>query len=92
MNPLLLKKPHITEKSVDLGSVGKYIFLVDKKASAPEIKKIIEKIYSVKVVKYNVVNLPGKKKRYGYKYSKNEGRKKVIVTLKEGQKIDTLPE
>ncbi|MDD4762176.1 MAG: 50S ribosomal protein L23 [Candidatus Pacebacteria bacterium] len=92
MNPLLLKKPYITEKSVDLGSSGKYIFLIDKNSSSSELKKIIEKLYSVNVVKTNIVNLPGKKKRFGSKFSKQEGKKKIIVTLKKGQKINTLPE
>ena len=91
MNHLLLKKPHITEKAVALSHINKYVFLINKDFSAAEAKKIIEKVYSVNVVKYNVISIPGKKKRLGGKFSQSGKTKKIIVTLKDGQRIDTIP-
>jgi len=92
MNPLLIKSPHITEKTVDISKYDKYVFVVDKNANSSEIKKAVEKIYSVNVVKVNIVNLPKKQKRFGNKFSAKGGVKKIIVTLKKGQKIDILPQ
>ena len=92
MNKFLVKKPLITEKSVLLGKTGKYMFLVDSAASAPEVKKVIEANYNVKVVKTNVINVKPKEKRLGRSIGMKPGYKKVIVTLKEGQKLDILPE
>ncbi len=92
MNKLLVKKILITEKSTDLGRQGKYVFLVEKNCTASEAKKIVEKQYSVKVVGTNVINVKDKPKRIGYTMGKKSGYKKIIMTLKEGQKLDILPQ
>lgn len=91
-NKFLIKNPVVTEKAVRLGGEGKYIFLVDKKASAPEVKKAVEANYKVKVAKTNVINIPGKQTRLGQRLSQKSGYKKVIVTLQKGQKLDILPQ
>jgi len=85
----LIKKPWITEKSTDLTAAGKYVFVVKKGASKPEVKKAIHALYKVDVVAVNVVNRPPKSKRSGAgKKGTQEGYRKAIVTLKKGQKID----
>jgi large subunit ribosomal protein L23 len=86
----LIKKPHITEKATDLGSQNKYVFEVDKNANKNEIKKEIERIYKVNVVKVNILKIPSKPKRFGNIVSKKDKYKKAIVTLKEGQKIELV--
>jgi large subunit ribosomal protein L23 len=80
-NSLLIKKPWISEKSTDLSSLRKYVFLVLPEANSHEIKQIVEKMYSVHVVKTNIVNI----KKGG------KDMKKVIVTLKKGEVIDIVP-
>ena len=88
-NPFLIKKPWVTEKSTDLNAIGKYVFVVEKSATKPEIKKTIKEMYKVDVVFVNVVNRPPKQKRFGgRKQGAQKGYRKAIVTLKEGQKID----
>ncbi len=87
----MIKNPVISEKSTAMSPDRKYVFLVDKKANAPEIKKLIKNIYKVDVVSTNVINIPPKPKRYGRNFSMKAGYKKIIVTLKEGQKMDILP-
>jgi large subunit ribosomal protein L23 len=85
----LIKKPWVTEKSTMLGERGKYVFIVQKRATKPEIKKAIKDIYKVDAVAVNVVNRPPKQKRFGaVMKGSQEGYRKAIVTLKAGQKID----
>jgi len=62
----IIKYPLTTEKNVKImQSENKLVFIVHRKAKKPEIKKAIEKIYKVKVVKVNTTILPsGKKKAY----------------------------
>ncbi len=85
----IVKQPWVTERSTSLGTMGKYVFVVKKGASKPEIKKAIKAIYKVDVADVNVVNRPPKRKRFGGGLKgTQEGYRKAIVTLKEGQKID----
>ncbi len=61
----IIKNPLMTEKAVRLmDSENKLIFVVDKKAKKPEIKKAIEEIFKVKVLKVNTLITKGKKKAY----------------------------
>ena len=67
----------------------KYVFIVAKNATKPEVKKAIKDIYKVDVAEVNIVNRPAKRKRFaGRIQGAQEGLRKAIVTLKEGQKID----
>jgi large subunit ribosomal protein L23 len=88
-NPFVIKKPWITEKSTDLTAVGKYVFMVSHDATKPEIKKAIHALYKVDAVQVNVVNRHPKSKRFGGTMKgTQEGYRKAIITLKDGQKID----
>jgi len=84
----IIKRPHITERSGDLNLIGKYVFMVKTGATKPEIKKAVHEIYKVDVADVNVVNRPGKTKRFRGVKGKQDGYRKAIVTLKTGQKID----
>ncbi len=88
----VIKGPIITEKCAMLGTdkQSKVAFWVDLKASKPEIKRAIEKLFSVKVDSINTFRLPGKLKRMGRHSGKTSTRKKAYVTLKEGQSIEGL--
>ena len=80
--------PIVTEKSTNLSSQNKVTFKVPNKANKNNLKKSIEKIFKVKVVKVNTVNLKGKMKLVRNKKAFKSGYKKAIVTLKKGQSID----
>tara|TARA_B100001123_G_C14961413_1_gene887838 strand:- start:438 stop:731 length:294 start_codon:yes stop_codon:yes gene_type:complete len=80
--------PNITEKSTSLSEFNKVVFKVHKGANKNAIKKSIEKIFKVNVVKINTINLKGKTKIVRNKKSFKSGYKKAIVTLKKGQSID----
>jgi len=80
--------PNITEKSTSMSEFNKVVFRVHNGASKNSIKKSIEKIFKVNVIKINTVNLRGKTKLVKGKKSSRPGYKKAIVTLKKGQSID----
>ena len=78
--------PVVTEKSNDELQQGKYTFEVNRKATKIEIANAVEKLFEVKVLKVNTMNVNGKKKRVGYHQGKTSDWKKAIVT------IDTNPQ
>ena len=80
--------PRITEKATSLSEYNKIVFKVHKGANKKTIKKSIEKIFKVNVIKINTINLKGKTKLVRGKKSYKPGYKKAIVTLKKGQTID----
>ena len=80
--------PTITEKATSLSEFNKIVFKVHKGASKNSIKKSIEKIFKVDVIKINTINLRGKTKLVKGKKTSRPGYKKAIVTLKKGQSID----
>ncbi len=80
--------PIITEKATILSEQNKTVFKVHKNANKKIIKKNIEKLFKVKVIKVNIINKKTKIKLRQGKVSKKTGYKKAIVTLKKGQTID----
>ena len=80
--------PNVTEKSTSLSDFNKVVFKVNKKANKQSIKKTIEKIFKVNVIKINTINIKGKNKLVRNKKSYKPGYKKAIITLKKGQSID----
>ena len=80
--------PNITEKSTSMSEFNKVVFKVDKNANKKSIKKSVEKIFKVKVVKINTVNIREKIKMVRNKKAYKSGYKKAIVTLKKGQSIE----
>ena len=80
--------PNITEKSTSLSEFNKVVFKVDRDANKKSIKKSIEKIFKVNVIKINTINIKGKTKLVRNRKSYKTGYKKAIVTLKKGQSID----
>ena len=81
-------RPIITEKATILSEQNKTVFKVHKSANKKNIKKYIEKLFKVNVIKVNIINLKTKIKLKQGRLSKKSGYKKAIVTLKKGQSID----
>ena len=80
--------PNVTEKSTYLSECNKVVFKVHKGASKDSIKRSVEKLFKVNVVKVNTINLKGKTKFVRGKKTIKSGYKKAIITLKKGQSID----
>ena len=85
----IIKKPLTTEKSTNLQQYNQYSFVVSKDSNSSEIKFAIEKIFKVKVSKINTSILRGKSKTFKGTFGFRNDIKKAIVTLIEGNTIDS---
>ena len=83
-----IRHPIITEKATILSDQNKTVFKVHEKANKKIIKKNVEKLFKVNVIKVNIINQKTKLKMKQGKKSFKTGYKKAIVTLKKGQSID----
>ena len=83
-----IKSPIITEKATILSEQNKTVFKVHEKANKKTIKKNIEKLFKVNVIKVNIINRKSKLKMRQGRKSFKSGYKKAIITLKKGQSID----
>ena len=78
----VIKKPVITEKSMNAMAEKKYTFLVHPEANKSQIKEAVEKMFEgTKVKSVNTMNLDGKTKRRGMTFGKTAKTKKAIVQL-----------
>ncbi len=85
----ILQKPITTEKSTNLQQFNQYSFVVSKESNTHEIKYAIETLFKVKVLKINTSIIRGKMKSFKGTYGFRKDIKKAIVTLKEGNTIDS---
>lgn len=85
----VLRMPHVTEKTATVAALNnQYVFRVATDANKLEIKKAVEKLFSVKVDAVNTLLVKGKSRRFGRFVGQRSDWKKAYVTLAEGQKID----
>lgn len=85
----VLLKPILTEKSNTLRQFHQvYTFFVHNQATKQDIRKAVESMWEVKVVKVNTSILRGKVKRNRHGITKRPNRKKAMVTLEQGHVID----
>ncbi len=88
--PRILKRPHVSEKTTRLAEKNRYVFEVYPKANKTEIKKAIEDVYGVDVLKVNIIKIPRKGRGFGRTEGFKSGYKKAIVRIKESQKIEII--
>ena len=91
MNPYIIIKPIITEKSLRLANEeNTFAFEVQMTANKNQIKETIQKLFTVNVVKIRTIVKYKELKRTGKKrmVTRAGKRKKALVTLKAGQSID----
>lgn len=84
----VLIKPLITEKASALAILNKYCFEVAKDTNKIEVKKAIKSLYGMEPIDVNIINMRGKRVRYGRVTGKKKNWKKAIVSLKQGDKIE----
>ena len=83
----IIRRPLITERSMDMIADRKYAFEVAKDATKPEIAKAVEAMFEgTKVAAVNTINMKAKPKRMRYLEGKTSSWKKAIVTLTEDSK------
>ncbi len=81
-------RPHVTEKSGVLSSMGVYTFVVTKDSNKAMISRSVTSLYKVVPEKVAIVNLPDKKTFIRGRMGSVTGIRKALVTLKKGDKID----
>lgn len=84
----VIRRPLITEKTTMLSGQNTYGFEVAREANKIEIKRAVEELFKVDVVKVNTLNVRGKPRRRGRTIGRTPSWKKAYVTVAEGQKID----
>ena len=85
----VLVAPHITEKTaLAMQNANQYAFRVRRDANKTEVKQAVELMFDVKVSGVQVVNEPGKTRRFGKTMGRTQDWKKAYVRLAEGQAID----
>ena len=87
---IVLRKPQLTEKSLQLAKSGLYTFLIDKNARKGQIKSAIKQHLGVDVLSVKIANFKSKTKmqRTRKGFYEVAGYKKALVKIKKGQKID----
>lgn len=87
----VIKKPLFTEKGMAMKEgENKLLVHVATEANKHEIKQAMEEIFKVKVDKVATVIMKGKLKRHGKSIGRRSDKKKAIVTLKQGEKLDFI--
>ncbi len=85
----VLIQPHVSEKAAAATEKSnQYVFRVRGDASKAEVKQAVELMFEVKVTGINLLNKPGKTRRFRNVAGKRNGIKKAYVSLQEGQSID----
>jgi large subunit ribosomal protein L23 len=87
----VIKEPHITEKtSQQKGELGQISFEVHRGANKIEIKKAVESLLGIKVLKVRTINVRGKSRRVGRNIGRRSDWKKAIVTVAPGENMEVL--
>jgi len=84
----IILSPIVSEKSYAAAQNKQYSFLIDNRVDKVEIRKAIEKIFNVKVLRVNTINVKPKPKRLGKTSGYTSKKKKAIVTVSAKDKID----
>ena len=85
----VLLAPHVTEKtSLAMQNSNQYVFRVRRQATKVDIKQAVELMFDVKVKGVQVLNEPGKMRRFGRVQGRTQDWKKAYVSLAQGQTID----
>lgn len=87
----IIKSVQITEKGTELSALNKYLIEVDRSANKTEIKKAVASLFNVTVLAVNTQRYKGAFKTLrNRRVIKTPEWKRAVVTLKAGDRIDTL--
>ena len=87
----ILLAPHVSEKATRVAEkYNQIVFKVARDAAKTEIKNAVELLFKVKVKGVTVVNVPGKRKRFGAIQGRRSDWKKAYVSLEAGHEIDFM--
>jgi large subunit ribosomal protein L23 len=84
----IIVSPVVTEKATMASEHNKVVFKVANKATKPQIKEAVEKLFDVKVKRVNTLVRKGKTKTFRGSFGSQSDVKRAVVTLEEGHRID----
>ncbi|MBI2132078.1 MAG: 50S ribosomal protein L23 [Candidatus Tectomicrobia bacterium] len=85
----IIRRPCVTEKSIQSSeAANKVVFEVDMRANKTQVRKAVEELFKVTVLKVNTLRVPAKEVRLGKRTGMRPPWKKAVVTLKAGDKIE----
>jgi large subunit ribosomal protein L23 len=85
----VLLAPHVTEKtSMAQQERNQYAFRVRRDATRTDVRRAVELMFEVQVEGVQIVNEPGKTRRFGQRTGHTQDSKKAYVRLAAGQSID----
>jgi len=87
----VIKRPLVTEKNTrQKEAFNQFSFEVDRRANRSEVKEAVEKLFKVKVLRVNLMQMEGKKKKVGRFLGQKADWKKALVRLAPGEMIENL--
>jgi large subunit ribosomal protein L23 len=84
----IILAPVVTEKATMASEHNKVVFKVARKATKPQIKEAVEKLFDVKVKSVNTLVRKGKTKAFRGTFGSQSDVKRAVITLEEGHRID----
>lgn len=84
----VIERPLVTEKTTAAAEQNKVVFAISPTATKNDVKKAVESIFKVSVLKVNTINVEGKAKKFRGRDGKRNDLRKAIVTLAAGSTID----
>ncbi|MCA9241671.1 MAG: 50S ribosomal protein L23 [Planctomycetales bacterium] len=85
----VILRPLVTEKGVHHSTKhNAYAFQVSRLATKEDVRRAVEELFDVKVVKVSTQNRNGKLRRTRFRYGRTSDWKKAIVTLDQEHRID----
>ncbi|MBI2463293.1 MAG: 50S ribosomal protein L23 [Candidatus Spechtbacteria bacterium] len=87
----IIHSAYITEKTTNMQPMGKYVFRIFPTANSTQVANAIKAIYKVHVRNVHIITLPEKRVRRGRYTATRTRYPKAIVTLKQGETIEVVP-
>ena len=85
----VIRRPLVTEKGTwEATTHNRFTFEVDRFATKPQIRRAVEELYDVRVVKVATQNRKGQLKRNRFGYWRSRGMKRAIVSIHADDRID----
>ena len=84
----VILSPVITEKATAASERNQVVFRVASRATKPQIKEAVEKLFDVKVKRVNTLIRKGKVRIFKGRPGELQNTKRAVVTLEEGHRID----
>jgi large subunit ribosomal protein L23 len=85
----IVLRPLVTEKGMHRSSrYNAYAFEVNRQANKYDVRRAVEELFNVKVIRVHIQNRKGKPRRSKFRMGRTQDWKKAIVKLDSEHRID----